>query len=185
MNKFILAAIPVLLACTGAHAADGFEAVRCGGDIPKALIGKRGANEPVVKIEARHKALGLMDLGADEISDDLSAISWRICGKEYLVLEDRKGVVRDVLTVPTHAYATPQFTATNCKLNGKTLPDTFFGILDNHAGDRTKPIDPSDDTSLLPVLTAWRIDEKRAKFVSQPATGLACPRNGTFSVDDH
>lgn len=175
----------LLLFCSAAQASDGFEAVRCGADIPKALIGKRGSNERVVVIEARHKALGLQDLGADEISDDLSAINWRICGKEYMVLEDKTGFVRDVLPVQPHDFAKPQFTAMGCKRNGKELPDVFVGLLDNHAGDRSKPVDPSDDKTLLPVLTAWRVDQKHAKFVSQPAAGLACPRNGIFTVDDH
>jgi hypothetical protein len=184
MRIIYIAATAFLLACTSAYAADGFEAVRCSGDIAKAMIGKRGANETVVVIEGRHKALGLQDLGADEINDDLSAINWRICGKEYMVLEDQRGVARDVLAVPAHSFTTPEFTAMGCKRSGKDVPGIFTGILDNHAGDRSKPNDPTDE-SLLPVLTVWRIDEKTAKFVSLPAAGLACPRNGIFSADDH
>ncbi|HEX4302255.1 MAG TPA: hypothetical protein VHZ78_05650 [Rhizomicrobium sp.] len=185
MNRLILAVIALLLTGTGAaQAADGFEAVRCGGDIANAMIGKPSSNERVVVIEGRHKALGLQDLGADEISDNLDSISWRICGKEYMVLEDKRGVVRDVLAVPAHSFATPEFTSSGCKLNGKELPDVFVGVLDNRKADRTKPRDPMD-ASLLLVLTAWRIDEKHAKFVPQPAAGLACPATGIFTVDDH
>src|ERR1700734_394528 len=55
-----------LLAVSPAHARDGFEKVRCGGDIVKALVGQRADNETVMVIEARHKDLGLKDLGALE-----------------------------------------------------------------------------------------------------------------------
>ncbi len=185
MNKLILAVIALFIAGSGAaHAADGFEAVRCGGDIAKAMIGKRGANERVVVIEGRHKALGLQDLGADEISDTLDSISWRICGKEYMVLEDKRGVVRDVLAVPAHGFATPEFSSSGCTLNGKELPDVFVGVQDNRKADRRKPRDAMD-ASLLPVLTAWRIDETHARFVAQPAAGLVCPATGIFTADDH
>lgn len=175
-----IAAALFVLSVTSAYAADGFEAVRCGGDIPKALIGKRGANETVVVIEGRHKDLGLQDLGADEINDNLSAISWRICGKEYVVIEDQRGVVRDAIEFPSHSFTRPQFDDVGCKLRGKELPDLFAGILDNHAGAK-----PSDPPSFLPVLAAWRVDEKHGKFVAQPTAGLTCPRTGIFTVDDH
>ncbi len=185
MMKILFAIVAGMLLLSGAaQAADGFEAVRCGGNIPKAMIGKRGANERVVVIEGRHKALGLQDLGADEISDNLDSISWRICGKEYMVLEDKRGIVRDVLAVPAHSFFTPEFTASGCKLSGKEMPNIFVGVFDNRKGDRSKPNDPMD-ASLLPVLTAWRIDEKAARFIAQPAAGLACPRTGIFTADDH
>ena len=54
------------------------------------------SNEKIVVLAERHKDLGLKMLGASEISDRLNAISWRICGEEYTLLED-KDVVRDVL----------------------------------------------------------------------------------------
>jgi hypothetical protein len=71
--------------------ADGFDSVRCGSDVPKALLGRTMPNERVIVIEERHK-----DLGLKEISDRLFLISWRICEEEYVLLEDQ-GVVRDVL----------------------------------------------------------------------------------------
>jgi hypothetical protein len=54
------------------------------------------SNERVVAIEDRHKDLGLKDLGGTEISDRLFLITWRICGEEYALLED-KSIVRDVI----------------------------------------------------------------------------------------
>src|SRR5262249_16912210 len=77
-------------------AADEFAAVRCGVDIPKALVGKHTSSEPVATLEARHKNLGLKNLGGSEISDSLFLASWQICGSEYEVLENTKsGLVRD------------------------------------------------------------------------------------------
>jgi hypothetical protein len=88
--------------------ADGFDSVRCGSDVRKALLGRTMPNEKVVVIEERHKELGLKDLGGTEISDRLFLISWRICGDEYVLLEDQ-GVVRDVLKFPKHSKDSPQF----------------------------------------------------------------------------
>src|SRR5262245_19344894 len=82
--------------------ADGFDSVHCGSDVRKALVGHKMSNEPIAVLEERHKDLGLKDLGASEISDRLSIISWGICGEEYVLLED-KDVVRDVLKFPKHS----------------------------------------------------------------------------------
>src|SRR5216684_8699230 len=93
-----------LFCISSIYGADGFESVRCGGDIPKAMIGRKTSNEPVVQIEARHKDLTLKDLGAEIISDDerLNLIFWRICGEEYAVLQDG-AIVKDVLRFPKHS----------------------------------------------------------------------------------
>src|SRR5262245_49042554 len=74
-----------LVCLSSIYAGDGFELVRCGTDIAKALVGRKTSNEPVVKIEARHKDIGLKDLGADIISEDkgLNLVFWQICGDEY------------------------------------------------------------------------------------------------------
>ena len=96
--------------------ADGFDSVRCGADVRKALLGSTMTNEKVSVIEKRHKDLGLKDLGGTEISDRLFLISWRICGEEYALLEDQ-GVVRDVLKFPKHSKDSPQFIG-SCQLDG-------------------------------------------------------------------
>ena len=41
--------------------ADGFDSVRCGSDVGKALLGRTMSNERIVVIEERHKDLGLKD----------------------------------------------------------------------------------------------------------------------------
>lgn len=151
--------------------ADEFRNVKCGADIPSAMIGQRSSNGTVMKIEAKYRALGLKHLGADETSDNLSSINWLICGSEYIVLEDRKDIVRDVLPFPSHSKKTPAFSGI-CKLNGREAPDIFVAVLNAEtSGD------------LLPALSAWKIDLKAAKFVKASTEGLRCPRSGIYTVD--
>ena len=149
--------------------ADGFDSVRCGSDVRKALIGRKMPNEKIVVLEERHKDLGLKDLGGSEISDQLSIISWRICGEEYVLLED-KDVVRDVLKFPKHSKESPAFIG-SCQLNGQDLPGTAIGVLKN------------EDGKILPAVSAWKIDEKQMKFVELKPEGLRCSRDGIITAD--
>jgi hypothetical protein len=150
--------------------ADGFDAVRCGSDVRKALLGRTMSNERIAVLEQRHKELGLKDLGAQEISDRLTTISWRICGEEYALLED-KNVVRDALKFPKHSKDSPQFIG-SCQLNGHDLPGTAIGVLKNENG-----------VGNLPAVVAWKIDEKQKKFVELKTEGLRCSRDGIISAD--
>jgi hypothetical protein len=150
--------------------ADEFQKVRCDSDIPKAMIGQRTSNEPVVVAEKKYRALGLKDLGADEISDRLSAVEWKICGAEFLVLVDRR-LVRDVLPFPPHSKGSPASLGI-CQVKGRDLSDVFFAILDG-----------APATESLPVQVAWKIDQQRAKFVKASIEGLVCPRSGIYSPD--
>ena len=150
---------------------DEFEAVKCGSDIPKALIGKRSSNGPIVELEKKYSALGLKGLGGDEISNALSSVSWSICGAEYIELIDRRGFVRDTLPFPPHSKSSPAFSGI-CRLNGKDLRDIFIAVLDGSAG-----------ADSLPVKTAWKIDQKQAKFVPVSSEGLTCPRSGIYTAD--
>ena len=152
--------------------ADGFESVRCGGDVRKAMVGRKTANEPVVAIEARHKDIDLKDLGAEIISDDerLNLIFWRICGEEYAVLEDGN-IVKDALKFPKHSKNSPQFVG-SCQLNGKDLPGVVVGVLKNEEAAAT-----------FPAAKVWKIDEKQKKFVELPTEGLRCGRDGISSED--
>ena len=150
--------------------ADGFGSVRCGSDVQKALLGRKMPNEKIVAIEERHKDLGLKDLGASEISDRLSVISWRICGEEYVLLED-KDVVRDVLKFPKHSKDSPAFIG-SCQSNGHDVPGTAIGVLMNENG-----------VQILPAVSAWKIDDKQMKFVELKAEGLRCSRDGIITAD--
>jgi hypothetical protein len=161
----------VWFACGQAASADEFKNVKCGADIPKAMIGQRSLNGRVVVIEARYRSLSLKHLGADATSDELSSISWLICGSEYLTLVDRKGIVRDAIPFPAHSKKSPAFSS-YCRLNGKDIPDIFVGVLNAEvAGDQ------------LPALHLWKIDLKGAKFVKASTEGLRCPRSAIYTVD--
>jgi len=166
----IFALVIPLFCMTSIYGADGFDSVRCGSDVRKALLGRKMSNENIVVLEERHKDLGLKDLGASEISDRLSVISWRICGEEYVLLED-KDVVRDVLKFPKHSKDSPAFIG-SCQLNGQDLPGTAIGVLKNE-----------DGVKLLPALNAWKIDERQMKFVELKPNGLSCSRDGIITAD--
>ncbi len=151
--------------------ADEFQKVRCDSDIPKALIGQRTSNERVVVLEKKYRALGLKDLGADEISDRLSSINWQICGAEFIVLVERGGLVRDALPFPAHSKRSPAFSGT-CRVKGRDLPDIVVAILDG---------EPAADD--LPAQAAWKIDQQQAKFVKMSIDNVVCPRSGIYTVD--
>jgi hypothetical protein len=166
MKRILGVVILTLLGCSHALARDGFEAVRCDGDIVKALVGQRGVDEPVVKTEARHKDLGLEDLGASD-DDGFSSISWLICGKEFMVLEDdRANLFHDALQIPPHSTSNPEFQGF-CKLGGKAMRQVVVAILRDQNGQ--------DE---LPAEAAWKIDEKAIKFVKIATDDLLCPRSG-------
>jgi hypothetical protein len=152
--------------------SDGFSGIQCGSDVPKALTGKRMSNERVADLEKRHADLALKDLGANEISDRLSCISWLICGSEFMLLQDGS-IARDVLKVPLHSKTSPLFIGT-CELNGKESKDIGVAILDN---------EKETDASVLTAKVAWKIDQKEMKFVSVPVKGLRCPRSGVITLD--
>src|SRR5438874_3412833 len=161
----------LLLFCTSNICyADGFDSVRCGSDVRKALLGRKMSNERLVAIEERHRDLGLKDLGGTEISDRLFLISWLICGEEYVLLEE-KDVVRDVLKFPKHSKDSPQFIG-SCQLSGHDLPGTTIGVLKNEHG-----------VQFLPATIAWKIDEKQVKLVKLQTEGLRCSRDGISTAD--
>ena len=150
--------------------ADGFDSVRCGSNVRQALRGRTMSNDKTVLLEDRHKELGLKDLGASEISGRLFLISWRICGDEYVLLED-KDVVRDVLKFPRHSKESPEFIG-SCQLNGHDVPGTAIGVLKNEKG-----------VEFLTAVVAWKIDDKQMKFVELKTEGLRCSRDGIITAD--
>src|SRR5262245_17346154 len=118
----------------------------------------------------RSTRIGLKDLGASEISDQLSVISRRICGEEYILLEG-KDTVRDVLKFPKHSKELPAFIG-SCQLIGQDLPGTAIGLLKNE-----------NDTKILSAVTPWKIDEKQMKFVELKPEGLRCSYGGIITAD--
>lgn len=168
MKTIIGVLILAVLGGAHAYARDGFEKVRCDGDIVKALVGQRIANEPVVATEGRHKDLHLKDLGASD-NDSFSSISWLICGREIMVLEDnRTHTVHDALQIPPHSKSNPEFEGF-CKLKGKAMRESVVAILSDQGGQDELPAD-----------AAWKIDERTLKFVKTPTDDLLCPRSGIW-----
>ena len=180
MIKTLNALAFLLLSCGEAHALDGFETIRCGSNIPAALMGKRMSNERVVIIEARHKNLRLKDLGGEEVSDRLNSVSWLICGNEFILLENTRGIVRDVLPFPSHSKKSPEFTGT-CQINNQESPGEIVALLDSEVA-YDKPYD-SQDKTLFAARMAWKIDEKNGRFVKMATDGLRCPRAGIITED--
>ncbi len=162
----------LLLVCGDAFCAqDGFSGVRCGADVAKALRGQVMSDEAVATIEHRHKDLDLKDLGAEELENGWSLISWRICGSELMLIEDHHSRVRDVLKVPPHSRSAPE-TSGPCTLKGAAIPGAVVAILD-----------PKPGAADLPASAAWKIDEKAGTFIPLPTAGLLCSRAGILTVD--
>jgi len=169
--KTVFGILSAVLFLSGrSDAADGFGSVRCGSDVRRALIGRTMSNEKVADVEDRHKDLSLRDLGGFEISDRLFLISWQICGDEYALLEE-KNVVRDALKFPGHSKDSPEFIG-SCRMNDREVAGTIIAVLKNEKG-----------AGSLSATAAWKIDEKRSKFVELPTEGLRCPRDGVITSD--
>ncbi|MGH8321691.1 MAG: hypothetical protein ACRESX_05605 [Gammaproteobacteria bacterium] len=171
MKYIIGIALMFILFSTKPAFADMFSAVRCETDIPKALIGQHDSNERVAVTEQKHKDLDLKDLGASEVSENLSVISWLICGHEFTLLEDDLSVVRDVLPFPSHSKDSPEFIGL-CKADQMEMPNVLIAILN-----------PKSGTNNLTASVAWKIDEKNKRFVKISTIGLACPRAGIITKD--
>lgn len=177
MVKFSFVILIFVLGCAQAWAADEFDAVTCGADVPRAMVGKQAPTERVVVLVSRHPNLGLKDLGGMEISDRLFVVSWRICGSEYAILKNtKKNLVQDVLPVPAHSLDSPLSFLEGCRAADKELPDAVIAILDNSQGQKAKSY---DDIVILPAKAAWKIDERQERFVSMPTKGLSCGVSGS------
>jgi len=161
----------LLLAAGPTRAADIFDAVKCGGDIPGALIGKSIPNIPVVRLEARHKNIDLEIVGSFGLTDDVAITSLRICGTNYAALNAR--VIRDVVALPELSWRTPDLIG-SCLKGGQPLPLMVLAVLDNPKALR-KTRTPQDLQTFLPAKFAWQIDMAGGKFVKLDVDGLACP----------
>ncbi len=160
---------------------DEFAGVRCGSDIPKALIGKQTEDQRVVVTEASHRDIGLSDLGGSEISNRLFLESWLICGSEFeLLVNTRSDTIRDVLAFPEHSKSSPM-TLGPCQIKGRLIPEAVVAILDNSAGyDLRKG---QSEKTLLKGTAAWKIDEVRERFKTLPTKDLVCTLGGVVTSD--
>ena len=164
------------------QAQDAFASVRCTEDIPKALIGKTVPKGPTSVTEGKHRDIGLKNEGAMIISDILFSGGWTMCGREYELLLDKGLVIRDALLF-VHSRSLPGFIGT-CENDGRKLADAVYVatlkvLVPVESGHHYDPT----DTTLVPAVSAWRIDETRARFVKVAVDRLLCPLNGIFTVD--
>jgi hypothetical protein len=84
---------------------------------------------------------------------------------------------------PDYSRRTPEFGGI-CRIAGNGTRNRY-ALLDNKAGfdaDTRQHYSPGD-SSELPALAAWRIDETRAKFVMVSVARLRCPRSGINTMD--
>jgi hypothetical protein len=160
---------------------DAFSNVRCGADVPKALIGGRMPNGASSAIEAAHPTIKLKDLGGSEITDDLFLGGWQMCGAEYQLLV-RRDRIEDAVQLTAHSRRQPAFLGA-CSASGKRT-DNVLAVLDNPSprANGQPPYAP-DDTTSLAALSARRVDSATRRLVAMPTTGLRCPRGGIFTVD--
>ena len=179
MRKASVVLFLLLLVGGSAWAADEFAGLKCGTDIPKALVGKHGSNEPVAAVEKRHADLGLKNLGSDDVTDDLFVESWKICGSEYELLVDSKGLIHDAVAIPAHSKASPMSIG-ECRAAGKPVAHVI-AVLNNSAGYDAR--DEKRAETMLPATAAWRIDLVKQKFVAQPTANLTCPLGGVVTQD--
>ena len=164
--------IVLLIAAAQACAHDAFDAVRCDGDIRKALVGSKLGDEHVAQLEKAYAKIGLKNEGGDEISDSLFYSAWTVCSGSYHLLT-RDGVIRDVVHAD-HSAQHPEFVG-RCEVKGKATPYSVLAILDaGKEGAAAKK---------LPASQAWRIDEATAQFASIEARGMMCGREGISTAD--
>jgi hypothetical protein len=174
----IVVAFAIASIALDAHAHDAFDAVKRDGDVAAALSGKHMGEEFDDVVEKKHASIGLKAEGGEVISDALNYAAWTMCGGSYHVLE-RGNVIRSVVRAD-HSRSAPAFLG-QCETNGKPVPGLVLAVLkpssplEGHAS-------PSDHT-LMPAQSAWRIDEKSAKFVEVSASNMMCPRDGVATID--
>jgi hypothetical protein len=170
MSRIRLVLLVVLFAVVGrAQAAQSFDSLTCQSDIPKALLGRTMPNGRVSAIEARYKHLFLKDLGAFGVEDEgdpWTLISWRICGREHVILE-RHNVVRDVLVPPPEAG----------KNESAVVSCSVDGVVSKEAAVIFGPVAPT--RAPVQVQMAWFIDDHAIKFTERHGAKILCKDWGT------
>jgi hypothetical protein len=180
--RISLALFATLTLSSPARAQDAFASVRCGSDISRALIGKKSPRGPVAATERKHRDIGLKGEGASQISDTLFYIGWTLCGREYAFIEGKNDRIRDVIPFPPHSRQSPGFFG-SCTIGGKSLSDAVLAILANPAPLPADRHYAFNDSTSLNATSAWRVDDKQARFVALHEAKIECPRNSIFTVD--
>lgn len=150
-----------LLFCREAYCAqDEFDQIKCGEDIPKAVIGKVIKNGKVKAIEAKYINIGLEELGADDLTADEKNAKpffsnyWKICGDNYVFLEDGN-LIRDAMKLPPRTDKQTEYTG-KCKIDNKEIPEYVFATVENGV-----------------FKNAWKLVQSKG-FVKLPTESLKC-----------
>lgn len=175
--KFIVS-LAIVLTMRGVQAHDAFDDVKCDGDAAAALSGKHLGEELDGALEKKHASIGFKAEGGEIISDDLNYAAWTMCGGSFHALE-RGNIIRSVVRAD-HSRGAPAFLG-QCQLNGKPMSGLVLAVLKPSSPVEGHP--SSNDHSLIPAERAWRIDEKKARFVETSANGMMCPRDGVATAD--
>lgn len=133
----------------------GFAGIRCDSKITQALVGRQMENEPVQDIEKKYRQLNLQDIGADQINDQWSLITWKICGRFFVLLQ-RDDDVEDVIQLPpVTSEETPVLLT--CRAGSKKLQNVL-------------PLKRKGK-----ILKAWQVDLHAKKLNPLVTTDLSCP----------
>jgi hypothetical protein len=148
--------------------AQSFDALTCRSAIAKELLGRTMPNGRVSVIESRYRHLSLRNQGAFGLEiegDPWTLISWRICGREHVIL-GRNNVVRDVLVAPAGAGQS-ESVIVSCSVDGVQAMKTAIVF---------SPADGWRVPSL--VSRVWLIDDQEARFVERSGAGIRCKELG-------
>lgn len=150
------------------QSAQSFDSLTCRSAIAKELLGRTMPNGRVSVIESRYRHLSLANQGAFGLEiegDPWTLVSWKICGREHVILE-RNGVVRDVLVAPAEA-AQSKSVIVSCSVDGVQAMKTAVVF---------SPADGWRAPSM--VSRVWLIDDQEVRFVERSGAGIRCTELG-------
>jgi hypothetical protein len=156
--KFSLSVLLILsglsaLAATSSEKS--FAGLRCDADIAKALIGRQMENVPVQEIEKKYQRLHLQDMGAEEITNQWSLITWKICDRFFMLLE-KGDQVTDVIELP--------------RIKDKEIPVLLACKVARRELQYVLPVIKNNK-----ILTAWQVDLNAQKINPLATANLSCP----------
>ncbi len=147
-----------------ARAASSFDGITCQSDVRSMLIGRVMPSDRVQALEAKYASIQLKDDGAFGMEidgDPWTFIAWRICGREYSLLERHERVM-DVVAAPESSGGQRSRLA-SCAVDGSALDDATCLFFASDAGTQPRP-----------VTEAWRIDGEKLRFERLVGREIVC-----------
>ena len=134
-------------------------ALTCAAALEKVLVGRTMSDEPVAKVEARYKSLGVKNLGGYEVSDTLFLGFWQVCGDEFAILQ-AGAQVKAALKTGKHVDGQDSMI---CHPKDASKGGVYIAA---PGATHTK--------SGVVAERAWRIDEQSASFTPAMSDALEC-----------